>query len=445
MPYDFGRKNLYNNNMTNKSILNDVINYKNKDNIRFHMPGHAGKAIGAFFDSILPYDITELENTGNLYEPDKDSGVSASFETAKKLFGTSATIFSVSGATLALQTAITAVIRRSDSRIIVCDRRCHRSVINAFALTGTEPIWFFHGNNNIVHQLCEEYKPAAVIVTSPDYYGEMTDITALRAVIPGDIPLITDNSHGSHLAFYKDGFLHPYKQGSNLVVDSLHKTLPSMTGTALLHSDDTFNTAELLTAMKLFASSSPSYILMSSICACLDYTAKNREKFNVLYNNIVGVKKSLRNMYYRIAEYITEDPFRICIQDANAQKLYTYLADNGLVCEFADAENVILIPSLLNTDDDFNILLEMCKKFIPSPPLYRCKTTHIPIRAMSPRDAVFSPSERIHISKCIGRVAACPITPYPPGIPVIMPGEIADSEVAEILNKNKINYIDVII
>lgn len=431
--------------MTNKSILNDVINYKNRDTVRFHMPGHSGRAIGAFFDCVLPYDITELRGTDNLYNPDENGGVTASFEKAKGLFGTYNTLFSVAGATLALQTAITAVIRRSGSRKIVCDRRCHISVVNAFALTGAEPLWFFSGDNDTVMRLCSENTPAAVIVTSPDYYGEMTDIAALRAAVPVDIPLIADNSHGCHLAFYKDGFLHPYKQGANIVVDSLHKTLPSMTGTALLHSDKSFTEKELLSAMRLFASTSPSYVLMSSICACLDYTDNNRGKFTQLYNYVTAAKKALRELYYTIADYKLADPFRICIRDANALWLYTHLADNGVVCEFADAENVIIIPSLLNTGDDFETLLRLCQKYIPSPPTYGKKITHIPVRAMSPRDAVFSRSERINVSDSVGRVAACPVYPYPPGIPVIMPGETVDGEVTDILIKNKIKYIDVII
>ncbi len=430
--------------MTEKSILNDVINYKSQDNIRFHMPGHAGRAIGAFFDSVLPYDITELDDTGNLYEPEESSGVYASFESAKKLFGTSSTIFSVSGATLALQTAVAAVIRRSNSHKIICDRQCHCSVVHAFALTGADPVWFFKGNNNTVRRLCNEYNPAAVIITSPDYYGEMADIRELRSAIPREIPLITDNSHGSHLAFFREGHLHPFKQGSNLVIDSIHKTLPSMTGTALLHSDNTFCTDELLSAMKLFASSSPSYILMSSICCCLDFADKNRVKFDELYNNIINIKNKLNNIFYSIAKYKSEDPFRICIRDARARELYAYLSGNGLKGEFADSENLILIPSLLNTDDDFHYLIKLCENFIPTTPINTSTKPHIPVKAMTPRDAVFLPSEKIYISECIGRIAAAPVTSYPPGIPIIMPGEISDNEVFELSVKNNISHMYVI-
>ena len=317
-------------------------------------------------------------------------------------------------------------------------------MINALALTGAEPLWFFTGDNDTVRHLCAEYVPAAVIVTSPDYYGEIADIAALRAAVPERIPLIADNSHGSHLAFYEDGRLHPYRQGANLVVDSLHKTLPSMTGTALLHSDKTFTGTELLSAMKLFASTSPSYVLMSSVCACLDYIDGNRIKFSELYRMVTEAKKALCGLGYTVAGYALEDPFRICIRDANARKLYGYLAGKGVVCEFADDENVILIPSLLSTEEDFKTLLRLCRKYIPFPPPSRQKFTHIPGRAILPRDAVFSPSEHIYRSEAAGRIAACPVTPYPPGIPVIMPGEIVDGEVIGMLKKSKIDYIDVI-
>jgi arginine decarboxylase len=376
----------------------------------------------------------------------KNDGISGAFEKAAALFGSSVTVFSVAGATLALQTAVAAVIRRSASRVIVCDRRCHSSVINALALTGVDAVWFYGGDNDMVSRLCAEYNPAAVIITSPDYYGEMTDIAVLRSAVPGDIPLITDNSHGSHLAFYGDGLLHPYNQGSNLVVDSLHKTLPSMTGTALLHSDISFNTRELLSAMKLFASTSPSYILMSSICACLDYISRNHGEFDLLHDRVSDVKDSLGNMGFSIAKYNIQDPFRICIRDTNALKLYRYLAENGLVCEFADTRNLILIPSLLHTQNDFDVLIRLCEKFQPSAPSDKPDfNKRIPIRAMSLREAVFSPSEYLPVEECAGRISASPVTPYPPGIPVIMPGEMVDSEIIEILHNHNITHMDIII
>jgi arginine decarboxylase len=428
--------------MSDNSILNDVINYSSRNTVRFHMPGHGGKAVGAFFDPVLPYDVTELKDTDNLYNPSPDGGIAASFRKAKELFGTAGTVFSVGGATLALQASIAAVLRRSGTKKIVCDRRCHVSVINTLALSDAEPLWFFSDDIRSVQRLCEE-KPAAVIVTSPDYYGEIYDLEALRAAVPDSIPLIADNSHGSHLAFYDGGRLHPYRQGADLVIDSLHKTLPSMTGTALLHHNHKFTEQELLAAMRLFASTSPSYILMSSICACLNYIDANRGKFNDLSEIIAEAKNRLRKMYYTIND--RGDPFRICIHDMYAPQLYTHLARDNVVCEFADAQNVIIIPSLLSIRDDFDTLLESCKKFIPSPPAPEKKLTHIPRQALSPHKAVFSASERIKVIKAAGRIASGPVTPYPPGIPVIMPGEIIDEEVINNLTDNNIKYLDVIL
>ena len=163
---------------------------------RFHMPGHKSRGGISPYDAL---DLTELGATGNAMEGGDDV-FSAAFREASALYGTSATVYSAGGATLALQGAIALASRRV--KRFACFRAVHRSVINAFALLGIDPVWI-SGPEEIPDN-------AAVVVTSPDYYGRMADIRRLSDVAHrrGGL-LVVDCAHGAHLAFYDGGRLHP--------------------------------------------------------------------------------------------------------------------------------------------------------------------------------------------------------------------------------------------
>jgi len=428
--------------MAEKSILDVLENYKNANTVRFHMPSHKGKNTGSFLDPILTYDVTELDMTDDFFRPKEDGGVLASFRRASSMFGTANTVYSAGGATLCLQTALCAALRKSSSRTVVCDRRAHMSVINALALLGAEPRWFFPG------EAPDLTDAAAMLITSPNYYGECADISVYaKQCQERGIPLITDNSHGSHLAFTDGGNLHPYKLGSSLVIDSVHKTLPSMTGAALLHSSDEFTLDELLSAMSLFSSTSPSYIILSSIDAGLDYIEKHgKERFAYLKEKICSLKSTLTDNGYEIPSFKISDPLRLTLKCANAEELYAYLTENGVIPEFCDSENVVFIPSIMNNDGDFEKLERLCLNFKPQPTAAAENNTRvtIPKKKISIREAVISPRKRILTEDCEGCIAAGPIVPYPPGIPLVMPGEYIDAFLQNEILSRRITYVEIV-
>ena len=410
--------------MENDVFLNNVKNYNKKNPVRFHMPGHKGKPIADYQNNLLQYDLTELKETDNLYDPEPCGGIRQMMELCKDHYGTSNTILSAGGATLCIQTAVMSVIRTFGNNRIICDRRCHKSVINALILCNAEPVWID------VTTVTELPVAAAMIVTSPDYYGVMLDIRRIAEMChKSGIVLICDNAHGSHLAYYKSGDLHAYSNGADMVIDSLHKTLPALTGSALLHANERFREDILLSSLRLFASTSPSYLISASICSCIGYMLDNgSDRLRRLYDEITDCKVNLRNLGYNIidGEHIHYDPFRLCINLGNAEELYNYLYNNNVVCEFYDKNNVIIIPSVMNTERDFDILYDLCRNFIPAESDSQKYEIYIPESAVSAREAVLLKSYTIGIAGASGKICAETIAPYPPGIPLILPGEIFD-------------------
>ena len=404
--------------MENDLFLNNVKNYNKKNPVRFHMPGHKGLPVADYQQNLLPYDLTELCDTDNLYDPEPDGGIRQMMEFAKQIYGTANTIFSAGGATLCIQTAIMSVVRKYGKRII-CDRRCHKSVINAIILCDAEPIWID------VNHVTGLPSAAAMIITSPDYYGVMFDVKRISELCHANgTILICDNAHGSHLAYHGSGELHPYKNGADIVIDSLHKTLPALTGAALLHTNDCVSEDILLSSLRLFASTSPSYLISMSICACINYMCgKGTDK---LYHEITECKLKLANLGYNIITGEYYDPFRLCIGLSNAAELYNYLYDNDVVCEFYDNNHVIIIPSVMNTEDDFEKFTRVCETFTPiksNPADYKI---YIPNQVISAREAILSPYRTADTENAADEICAETIAPYPPGIPLIIPGEQFD-------------------
>ena len=427
--------------MKHDSVLNDVINYNNGHFARFHMPGHKGRRVGGIFDDIYGYDVTELEQTGNLYTP--EGGAESSLRFAAELYGTRATVYSAGGATLCIQAALAAAMLRSGGKKVMCGRNCHLSALNAMALLGLDPVWFYPEDEipDIPEDCC------AVFVTSPDYYGKMIGLDALaQRSADKNIPLICDNAHGAHLKFFRNGSLHPLSHGAELVIDSLHKTVPALTGAALLHSKSMFSAKELLYAMKLFGSTSPSYLVSSSIDVCLNYMSEHGEKDSErLYRQVELCRETLDVYGYSFPYYPLCDPFRLCIRDENAAELNEIFIADGVIPEFCDGENIVFIPSVMSTEEDFLRLEAAAARFVPSLSEIKPEVRlPLPEKAMTVREGLLSFSVKVPIAEAIGRISAEAKAPYPPGVPAVMPGEVIRKQVADYLASHGITEIRII-
>ncbi len=430
-------------------IQNILTSYSKKNTVRFHMPGHNGKAFGTYLDSILPYDVTETKFTDDLYAPEPNGAVDMLLSKLSGFYDTTATVISAGGATLCLQSAIYCAKQKWGTPFLV-DCRCHKSVFNALCLADADVV-FFDPNTDI----SELFKsgPFTVIVTSPDYYGKITDIKKLTELCKkNNSHIIVDNSHGSHLYYYLDGAMHPLRSGADIVIDSIHKTMPAVTGAALLHSKCDIGRNELLNGIRLFGSTSPSYIISASADICCDHMmSKGRKSLSILLSRIDQFENSLSGTPFFRKHFSNYDPFRITLcshENINMYEVQSYLHKCNTVPEFSDGEHLVLIPSLFSSDSDFDTLLSALKSFGKGS---RAPIKHIDLSVppvfkpvIKPSKTLFAKKSVIDISECINKIAGELKYIYPPGIPYIIPGVILDSTHRDILRSLGIKEITVI-
>jgi len=432
-------------------LTDEISKYAARNPVRFHVPGHKG--------AFNPLDVTELFFTDNLYVPNETETENLRLildleERITKIFfpynanaGGIKSSISCGGATLGIQAALLAAMRQkrrtAQTHHIICARNCHISFVNALALLDITPIWVYENFDfDTAFAQNTDKNIIAAFVTSPDYYGAMRNIRGISGICKQyGVPLIVDNAHGSHLAFHQNGELHAKNNGADIVVDSVHKTLPALTGAAIVHADSDYDIRD---AMRAFASTSPSYLILQSIEKMLDFLEiKGRAEHQRLLDDIkrlVPIAPIPSNPSVSPVNALT-DPFRIVLEcENNGENLYHFLFDHeyNIACEFHEKDRVILIPSAFNKSSDFEALATALSDFESMfTTLKSCGITTYPDLTipltpatynLSMSDAIKHPREIVAVSAANGRICAESIFAYPPGIPVILPGEVIDAE-----------------
>ncbi len=440
--------------MTGKTPLYNRLTEHNRLNrSSFHTPGH--KCSGFFDGGIISLDYTELPDTDTLYEA--NDVILETEIRAAELFGASRSLISAGGCSLAIQAMLNIASERGKK--LLCARNAHRSAVNAIALLGMEPVWIspdggdgFTGRispKEVEEMLSNHRDITACYITSPSYYGEISDIPAISEICHRHgVVLLVDNAHGSHLAFMRDN-MHPISNGADMSACSLHKTLPVLTGGALLNIANPALAKNAKEAMSLFGSTSPSYIIMSSIDLCVDYMFGEGKKAYAECEKRVKVLKFLAESRGIRQPRGLCDPLRITLNTASVglfgEEQVRYFEEHGIDCEFCDGENAVFICTPFNSDQDF----ERLERAIKELPIRNCIESkkifaENPIKKLSVREAMLSMSETVSTEESIGRIAANTACPCPPGIPLIMPGEIISMEIAEKLSELGIKEVRVI-
>lgn len=423
--------------LLNTPLYNALVKHKKLHRASFHTPGH--KSSGIINSNLLELDFTELPDTDALFEA---SGVILECErNLAKLFGAKRTLISAGGCSLAIMTMIRLATRNGGR--LLCGRNIHRSAVNAMVLLGVEPIWILPKNSgsftgkiyaqDVRKALAENSDICGCYITSPTYYGEISDISEISKVCKEyDIPLLVDNAHGSHLKFLSQD-IHPITLGASMTACSVHKTLPVLTGGALLNINDERFVNGAKEAMSLFASTSPPYPIMSSIDLCADYIDRNRDVYKNLESVVAEIKSLVDNIGIKQPDGIC-DPIRLALNTSSmgisGESAGEFFRNMGVEPEFADSENVVFICTPFNSESDFlrlknaiTLLHTVDKDFTIEK---RCEIS-LPKRVMSLREAVLGESEFIPKEDAVGRISADTSCPCPPGIPVYMPGEIIES------------------
>ena len=426
--------------MMNTPICNFAAAYQSSGKLRFHMPGHKGTPI------IGPegLDITEIDGADVLYDA---KGIIRESEcSASALFGTADTLYSTEGSSLCIRAMLyLAVLHAKMQRrrpLILAGRNAHKVFITGAALVDAEVSWIFSEEEGnpiscridpaaLEERLMEE-RPAAVYITSPDYLGTMSDVRTLADVCHRhNALLLVDNAHGAYTRFLSPS-LHPMDQGADLCCDSAHKTLPVLTGGAYLHISQRAPEAlaeHAQRALSLFASTSPSYLILQSLDAATPYLAgEYPAQLSRVIRRISQLKTALVNAGFRL---MGDEPLKLTLAAKaigyTGTELSEHLAENGMVCEFCDPDFVVLMFTPQTSDEALdqleNVLLTLPKHPALSarPPLLAK-----PVRVMSAREALFAPQETIPSSQALGRVLASATVNCPPAIPIVACGEKID-------------------
>ena len=417
-------------------LYNALIKHEKLNRASFHTPGH--KSSGIINPNLLNLDFTELPDTDALFEA---NGVILECEkNLARLFGATRTLISAGGCSLAIMTMIRLATKNGGK--LLCGRNIHRSAVNAMTLLGIEPNWILPINNGfftgridageVRKALSENSDICGCYITSPTYYGEISDIHAISEVCREyDIPLLVDNAHGSHLKFLSRN-IHPITLGASMTACSVHKTLPVLTGGALLNISDSRFIEGAKEAMSLFASTSPSYPIMASIDLCSDYISKNPDIYKRLEPIISDIKSTADSIGIIQPKEIC-DPLRLALNTSSigisGESAGEFFRSMGVEPEFADKENVVFICTPFNSKEDFSrlknsilALPSLEKDFIAE----EKRKTSPPKRVMSLREAVLGKSEFVPKERAVGRISADTACPCPPGIPVYMPGELIE-------------------
>jgi len=363
-------------------LYDKLKEYSLKGVYPMHMPGHKRNSEALLPG--LPYDIdiTEIHGFDDLHVP---RGILLeTSQLAASLYGSDKAFLLVNGSTVGIISAIGALTTRGDKILIA--GACHWSVTNAATLFGLIPV-FLPSETDYESGVSLSIDPSAVeseiekeqnirliVVTSPSYEGIVSDISSIADVSQScGIPLLVDSAHGAHLGFSKKFPVSAVTAGADVVVMSLHKTLPALTQCSLMHvSGERVSHEEIARMLSVLQTSSPSYVLMASIDHCLRLLASDRERlFNEYEQNLEYFAReiaSLKNLFVLgNARLFAHDPGKIVIVTKNTALSGFELADilrseNKIELERACAEYAIAMTSICDSKEGFTRLAKALRE-----------------------------------------------------------------------------------
>lgn len=436
-------------------IVSFLKSYQEKSPVRMHMPGHKGAGILGFEGM----DLTEIYGADELFAA--EGIIKESEQNASSLFGCP-TYYSTQGSTLCIQTMCTILCQDAKSKgkkpKILAGRNAHRSFIHAAALLDFEIEWLY-GNSDYLsckihaedlEKAIIESLPTAVYLTNPDYLGNLLDIKSLASVCKKhNVLLAIDNAHGAYLRFFEPS-LHPIDLGVDLCCDSAHKTLPVLTGGAYLHLSESLNQVwknDVKHFMEYFSSTSPSYLIMASLDATnevLNTTFRN--SLSECVRSVASLKNTLVQHGYTI---LSGEPMKITISTKEfgytGNEIANLLMEYDIYPEFYDSDYIVLMPSPYNTKDDLK-RLETCLCGIERKPLLINKPPKLEQskKAMNVRQALFSSSITLDVSKSLGQVCSSVTVSCPPAILPVIPGEVISESSIEVMKYYGIETVRVV-
>lgn len=451
-------------NQDRKPLFEKLAEHGDSQPVSFHVPGHKyGKLLSdeanPFFQEILKLDATEISGLDDLHSPE---GIIADAQLLlAEYYGAKKSFFLVNGSTVGSLAMMMAAIKEND--VVFVQRNCHKSIMNGIALTKSLPV-FLQPEYNLewgvagcvalqtVEEAIATYpKVKVIILTYPNYYGMVNELASIIEVAheKGIIVLI-DEAHGAHFAAGSPFPTSAVHLGADGVVQSAHKTLPAMTMGAYLHvNGELLDVNEVGKYLSILQSSSPSYPIMASLDLARHYLATfTSEDLHYTIETVNRFRDALQQVQgIRVLSYNTfeGDPLKITIQPQSAMsgfELQSALESKGIFSELADPYNVLLVFPLLKAEVVYPIektitalssIMEnekvlddkLIKSTFQKPKISQLK---IPLHRQALQSRL-----RIELDDAIGEICAQMVIPYPPGIPLLFPGEMIEQSDIDII------------
>lgn len=463
------------------TLYDKLAAYGQGDFYPYHMPGHKRNPHAGAMSDFFPIDITEIDGFDNLHHA--EGLLKRAQERAAKLYGAEETFFLINGSTCGILAAISAVTKRQDTVLIA--RNCHKSVYHALFLRELHVHYLYPGQiaeydiQDAIHpadvEIALEQYPecGAVVITSPTYEGILSDIREIsRIVHEKDRILIVDEAHGAHLGLAEGIPDNAVRQGADIVIHSLHKTLPSLTQTALLHVNGSrINRRKLRRYLGIYQSSSPSYLLMAGMDACVSYVQDNAsfcfKRLKQYYQDFLRRMEGCRYIHIGSPESVRGEKYHftawdicklvISVKSANGrwmsgQQLYDVLREEfHLQMEMVADSYVLAIMTIADEEEGWqrlaDALLQIDDRIEEDAGKDGAGVTQIgsggvesmddgipdalydvpPTVKLTIAEALSYEAKEVLLSEAAGEVVGDFISLYPPGIPLLVPGEVIDA------------------
>lgn len=440
--------------------------YSKSDFYPFHMPGHKRNRDFMELPPVWAMDITEIEGFDNLHHA---GGIlQQAQERAAALYGAERTFYLINGSTCGLIAAIAAVTRRGDQVLVA--RNCHKAVYHGIELHGLKPVYIYprfsqeygiFGDTppELVRQALKEYPGIkAIILTSPTFEGVKSDLRAIVKIAhAANVCLIVDEAHGAHLKFHKTFGVTALEAGADLVINSIHKTLPAMTMTALLHvgrHEGRVDEHRLAKYLAMYQTSSPSYVMMASIDQCVKLLETQAEPmFEAYMDRLIWLRKRLKTLkVIRLldgedlcagrADLYDRSKLVLYIGQNLGKALYESLLDEWhLQLEMASADYALAMTSICDTDEGIERLYKALKRVDEAMEVQEpeeapfvwpeFKGLYMPV--MSSDAAQAYETLQVKLADAIGACSGEYAYIYPPGVPLLVPGERITQEMVDLL------------
>ena len=459
----------------NLPLLKALTKSARRSHSAFYAPGHkqgkgaSSEILELLSKSVFIADLPELPELDNLFAP--EGVIHAAQELAAQTFGASRTWFLVNGSTCGIMAGILATCGEGDK--IILPRNIHQSAIAGLVLSGAIPVWIepeydfqsglaYNVTPQAVERALNEHPDTkAVMVLHPTYQGICSNLQAIADLTHQyNIPLLVDEAHGAHFAFHPDLPPSALSSGADLTVQSTHKVLSAMTQASMLHiRGDRISPAKISKALQLVESTSPSYLLLASLDAARHQMAtEGRELMARTLDLALEARNGIANLpNLSILDPNTKpgchsfDLTRLTV-DVSQLNMTGFEADEilheqlNVTCELPLLHHLTFIISLGNTHQDIQNLIQSLARLScypgepvpqsPSPPVPQSSSPPVlQSPPISPRQAYFAPTETIPIEQSIARLCGELICPYPPGIPLLMPGETITIKAIEYLKQ----------